>query len=154
VRSGLFVDGVEHRPDAIDAPVIPSCVVFLELKKRVFPAEPNRLNPNNSPQKRKMILTKCAACAAPLAHTAPRCIRCLAGKVTVSPGYFVSDCHPAYRLFLKGPRKHPQPRAHLVHGIDARRQHELRLRPRAFVPARPRVLRHGVEQIHVLRRQQ
>ena len=23
-----------------------------------------------------MILTKCAACAAPLAHTAPRCVRC------------------------------------------------------------------------------
>jgi hypothetical protein len=26
--------------------------------------------------KRKMILTNCAACAAPLAHDAPRCIRC------------------------------------------------------------------------------
>ena len=26
--------------------------------------------------KRKMILTTCAACAAPLAHTAPRCVRC------------------------------------------------------------------------------
>ena len=33
-------------------------------------------NPNNSPQKRKMILTNCAACAAPLAHNAPRCVRC------------------------------------------------------------------------------
>ena len=33
-------------------------------------------NPNYSPQKRKMILTNCAACAAPLAHNAPRCIRC------------------------------------------------------------------------------
>ena len=27
-------------------------------------------------RKRKMILTKCAACAAPLAHNAPRCVRC------------------------------------------------------------------------------
>ena len=27
-------------------------------------------------RQRKMILTTCAACAAPLAHTAPRCIRC------------------------------------------------------------------------------
>ena len=26
--------------------------------------------------KRKMILTTCAACAAPLAHNAPRCVRC------------------------------------------------------------------------------
>ena len=33
-------------------------------------------NPNNSPQKRKMILTNCAACAASLAHNAPRCVRC------------------------------------------------------------------------------
>ena len=51
---------------------------FLELTKRVFPAESSRLNPKNSPQKRKMILTTCAACAAPLAHDAPRCIRCMA----------------------------------------------------------------------------
>ena len=29
-----------------------------------------------TPRQRKMILTNCAACAAPLAHTAPRCIRC------------------------------------------------------------------------------
>jgi hypothetical protein len=28
------------------------------------------------PRQRKMILTTCAACAAPLAHDAPRCIRC------------------------------------------------------------------------------
>ena len=27
-------------------------------------------------RKRKMILTNCAACAAPLAHDAPRCVRC------------------------------------------------------------------------------
>ena len=27
-------------------------------------------------RKRKMILTNCAACAAPLAHNAPRCVRC------------------------------------------------------------------------------
>ena len=44
-------------------------------KKRVFPAE-SRPQANNSPQKRKMILTTCAACAAPLAHDAPRCVRC------------------------------------------------------------------------------
>ena len=29
-----------------------------------------------APQKTKMILTTCAACAAPLAHNAPRCVRC------------------------------------------------------------------------------
>ena len=28
------------------------------------------------PNQTKMILTKCAACAAPLAHDAPRCLRC------------------------------------------------------------------------------
>ena len=28
------------------------------------------------PRQRKMILTNCAACAAPLAHNAPRCVRC------------------------------------------------------------------------------
>ena len=33
--------------------------------------------PHSSPQKRKMILTTCAACAAPLAHDhKPRCSRC------------------------------------------------------------------------------
>ena len=29
-----------------------------------------------TPRQRKMILTNCAACAAPLAHDAPRCVRC------------------------------------------------------------------------------
>ena len=29
-----------------------------------------------TPRQRNMILTNCAACAAPLAHNAPRCIRC------------------------------------------------------------------------------
>ena len=29
-----------------------------------------------TPRQRKMILTTCPACAAPLAHTAPRCVRC------------------------------------------------------------------------------
>ena len=29
-----------------------------------------------TPRQRKMILTNCAACAAPLAHNAPRCVRC------------------------------------------------------------------------------
>ena len=46
------------------------------MKNRVFQAESSRRKPNNSPQKRKMILTNCAACAAPLAHNAPRCVRC------------------------------------------------------------------------------
>ena len=32
--------------------------------------------PRSPPRKRKMILTNCAACAAPLAHDAPRCVRC------------------------------------------------------------------------------
>ena len=31
---------------------------------------------SQTPRQRKMILTNCAACAAPLAHDAPRCIRC------------------------------------------------------------------------------
>ena len=50
---------------------------FCELKKSGFASrvKPPR-EPNSPPQKRKMILTTCAACAAPLAHTAPRCIRC------------------------------------------------------------------------------
>ena len=29
-----------------------------------------------TPRQREMILTNCAACAAPLAHNAPRCVRC------------------------------------------------------------------------------
>ena len=33
-------------------------------------------NSNASPSIQKMILTTCAACAAPLAHDAPRCVRC------------------------------------------------------------------------------
>ena len=33
-------------------------------------------NTHNSPQKRKMLLINCAACAAPLAINAPRCVRC------------------------------------------------------------------------------
>ena len=46
------------------------------MKKRVYHAESKRrASPNNS-AKRKMILTTCAACAAPLAHNAPRCVRC------------------------------------------------------------------------------
>ena len=32
--------------------------------------------PTNGLRQRKMILTTCAACAAPLAHNAPRCVRC------------------------------------------------------------------------------
>ena len=33
-------------------------------------------NALQTPHQRKMILTNCAACAAPLAHNAPRCVRC------------------------------------------------------------------------------
>ena len=46
------------------------------MKKNGFskPSQPPR-KPNNT-AKRKMILTNCAACAAPLAHNAPRCVRC------------------------------------------------------------------------------
>ena len=35
-----------------------------------------RGSPTLDPRQTKMILTNCAACAAPLAHTAPRCMRC------------------------------------------------------------------------------
>ena len=37
--------------------------------------KPSHANPKFT-AKRKMILTTCAACAAPLAHDAPRCVRC------------------------------------------------------------------------------
>ena len=37
--------------------------------------KPSHANPKLT-AKRKMILTNCAACAAPLTHDAPRCIRC------------------------------------------------------------------------------
>merc|ERR1712159_368168 len=33
-------------------------------------------DPQTASRQRKMILTNCAACAAPLAHDAPRCVRC------------------------------------------------------------------------------
>ena len=36
----------------------------------------SRFNPITRRKKHKMILTNCAACAAPLAHNAPRCVRC------------------------------------------------------------------------------
>ena len=36
----------------------------------------SRRKPQYLTAKRKMILTNCAACAAPLAHDAPRCVRC------------------------------------------------------------------------------
>ena len=35
-----------------------------------------RRDPHTAPNQTKMILTTCAACAAPLAHDAPRCVRC------------------------------------------------------------------------------
>ena len=37
---------------------------------------PRDANALQTPCQRKMILTNCAACAAPLAHNAPRCVRC------------------------------------------------------------------------------
>ena len=46
------------------------------VKKRVSQAESSARKPNKLTAKRKMILTNCAACAAPLAHDAPRCVRC------------------------------------------------------------------------------
>ena len=41
----------------------------------VFTLTRRRRDPHR-PRQRKMILTNCAACAAPLAHDAPRCVRC------------------------------------------------------------------------------
>ena len=41
------------------------------FSSRVKPPQAQKLT-----KKRKMILTTCAACAAPLAHNAPRCVRC------------------------------------------------------------------------------
>ena len=44
-----------------------------------FASEKNhrRARPSQAPHRKpKMILTTCAACAAPLAHNAPRCVRC------------------------------------------------------------------------------
>ena len=50
---------------------------FCELKNRVSQAELEAAcEPKKLTAKRKMILTTCAACAAPLAHNAPRCVRC------------------------------------------------------------------------------
>ena len=46
------------------------------MKKRVYQAESSRRASPKLTAKRKMILTTCAACAAPLAHDAPRCVRC------------------------------------------------------------------------------
>ena len=40
------------------------------------PAYLNSRDTHKSPTKAKMILTTCPACAAPLAHDAPRCVRC------------------------------------------------------------------------------
>ena len=41
------------------------------FSSRVKPPQAQKLT-----AKRKMILTTCASCAAPLAHNAPRCVRC------------------------------------------------------------------------------
>ena len=45
---------------------------FCELKQNRFTC-PRAADDRDQ---RKMILTNCAACAAPLAHNAPRCVRC------------------------------------------------------------------------------
>ena len=45
-------------------------------KPDYFITPPRDANALQTPRQRKMILTTCAACAAPLAHTAPRCVRC------------------------------------------------------------------------------
>ena len=44
--------------------------------RRASPLRRAQTPTNASPLQRKMILTNCAACAAPLAHDAPRCVRC------------------------------------------------------------------------------
>ena len=52
-------------------------------------ADANLVTPNQT----KMILTNCAACAAPLAHDAPRCVRC---KTRYRP-------HLGFVVFTRGP---------------------------------------------------
>ena len=56
--------------------------------------------------KRKMILTNCAACAAPLAHTAPRCVRC-------HTRYCNQTCHGAHPFTKGAVRELQQSRAAL-----------------------------------------
>jgi hypothetical protein len=47
------------------------------VKKRVFQAESQAAAQRpHTPRQRKMLLINCAACAAPLANDAPRCVRC------------------------------------------------------------------------------
>ena len=46
--------------------------LYLDLSKKLL-TPPRR---TQTPRHRKMLLTACAACAAPLAHNAPRCVRC------------------------------------------------------------------------------
>ena len=53
--------------------------VFLILENPKFSTHktpPRDANALQTPRQHKMILTNCAACAAPLDHNAPRCIRC------------------------------------------------------------------------------
>ena len=40
-----------------------------------------------------MILTNCAACAAPLAHTAPRCVRCMPYQIELDRGCLIFARH-------------------------------------------------------------
>ncbi len=56
--------------------IFPCADLCAELQiKTGFPGDCKRNDPHR-PRQRKMILTNCAACAAPLAHNAPRCVRC------------------------------------------------------------------------------
>ena len=53
-------------------------ITLNRLETRFFSSQketPRDATPQ-TPRQRKMILTNCAACAAPLAHNAPRCVRC------------------------------------------------------------------------------
>ena len=49
-----------------------------------------------------MILTNCAACAAPLAHDAPRCVRC-------QVRYCSSTCHAALEAVARTAPPQPPP---------------------------------------------
>ena len=63
--------------------------------------------PRKTPNRRRMILTTCAACAAPLAHDAPRCVRC---KVRYCDYCFVGSESPeprAARARVSAPRQGP-----------------------------------------------
>jgi hypothetical protein len=72
----VVLRGRPPRDDSPPTPVAATACARLRLVKIGFFKPSQRSQTPITPAKRKMILTKCAACAAPLAHTAPRCIRC------------------------------------------------------------------------------